>query len=155
MKTVRQCVGEFGRKRSRQEQLDYLGQILARFGHRDPRIGRIVARAANSRRLYGSYDEGGRQFHYGRPGREVINPLEYAAFAREPTDGYIVQTEALAAPILESLNHPDRLLVRMAFGIGRKRLRFNQIARKLGVTPSTVSRRLRSILATLRIRAAG
>lgn len=147
MKTVWQCVGEFGRKRSLQDQLCYLGQMLDRFGE-DPRIGRIVAAAARSRRLVASYD---RAAAYTPRGKYLL-PLPPCIPAREPTAWEAEEkAQELATTILESLNHPDRLLVRMAFGIGRKKLTQVRIARKLRVTTSTVRRRLRSILTVIRI----
>jgi len=148
MRSVWQRVGQFGRKRNRQDQLRYLGEMYDRFCD-NPRIVRILERVASSPRLFASYDAG----HRGLPEiRKDLGRLPDNIPDREPSEpGRDALGEVEA--ILGSLNKRDRLLVCMAFGIGRKRLKRCQIARKLGVTIATFRRRLRAILATVRIRA--
>ncbi|MFH1922342.1 MAG: hypothetical protein ABIP48_20965 [Planctomycetota bacterium] len=149
MRTVWQMVGMFGRKHNLEDQLRYLGQLYDRYGA-DPRVARILDRAAASPRLFAGYDVGER----GRlPQAGHMARLRRDTPDRKPYDLKREADHALALAILTGLNHPDRLLVRMAFGIGRRRLTKVQIARKLGVCTLTVSHRLRAILATVRIRA--
>lgn len=149
MRTVWQRVRQFGRKRNLEDQLRYFGQLYDRFGA-DPRVVRILDRAVTSPRLFAGYESG----HRGWCDHSCHHlQLPWQVVAREPYDLGRETDDAAAHAILGSLNYPDRLLVRMAFGIGRRRLTKVQIARKLGVNVRSVFNRLRAILATVRIRA--